>query len=993
VVGHRAILVMAVAAAVAHAQQEPQRAGSVRGTVADKDLDAPLAQVAVSILETGQKVVSTDQGTFTFGQVAPGKYTLVFAKEGYVRQVKGDVIVGPGQLADVAVALAGDFTDMEEFVVQDVLQFDTGTEAGLLELRLESPALVDSVSTELISRAGASDAAGALRLVAGATVQNGKTPVIRGLPDRYVVSQMNGVRLPTASEDKRAVELDQFPAEVIGSIQVSKTFTPDQQGDASGGAVDVRLRGIPEEPFFFRVRTQTSHNTQVTGRGTFLSYDGGGVGYWGKDDGRRDPQLDRLGENWEGAVGPEVGAAPIDYRWSVASGGKFDLGRGVKIGAFANVFYERDSSHYTNGRDDQWIVEAPGRPMTPLVTGATPQFTNLFDVTQSKQSVQWGTLAIVGAESRNHALDVVHLQTRNAEDAATRAEDTRGKQYFFPGHDPANQNTPGHTGGELDLAPYQRLETLAYTERSTSTLQLHGRHAIAGSGLGAKDAPELDWRWSRSSADSRQPDRRQFGEYWLPGREIPQIGFFQPPRHLPRPPAENSFLGNFVRIFRETQEDSEQYAANLKLPFQLGRDAGYLKGGWFRDEIDRTFDQDTFSNFNDPGGTFEGPFEQPWSGTFPYEEHPITASSVDVDYTGRQNIDAFYVMADVPIAPMVKMIGGWRWESTRISIVNDPEDDVFWVPPRGFEGEGTLTQLRPGDADVGIEQDDALPSIGLVFTPLPWATLRTSYNETLARQTFRELTPILQQEYLGAPLFIGNPDLRISQVKNYDVRLDVTPAEGSLIAASWFEKTIRDPIEYVGDVVGLLSYTTPRNYPRGRMTGFEFELRQALGTLWEPLDGFAVGANATFLDARVTLSELEVDGFENAGVPFTERDMTNAPEHLYNAFVTYDLAATGTQCSVFWTEQGDTLVQGASTNGPTGTRFTPDVYARSFDTLNLNLTQQLGPWLRVTLGVRNLTNPDIEQVYRSDYIGDDVLRTSYRQGTEYVLGIGGEYRF
>ena len=108
-------------------------------------------------------------------------------------------------------------------------------------------ALMDSISADLMSRAGASDAASALKLVAGASVQNGKSAVIRGLPDRYVSSQMNGVRLPTADEDKRAVELDQFPSAVIESIQVSKTFTPDQQGDASGGAVNVVLKSVPEE--------------------------------------------------------------------------------------------------------------------------------------------------------------------------------------------------------------------------------------------------------------------------------------------------------------------------------------------------------------------------------------------------------------------------------------------------------------------------------------------------------------------------------------------------------------------------------------------------------------------------------------------------------------------------------------------------------------------------------------------------------------------------
>ena len=208
-----------------------QQAGSIRGIVYDKDFDVPLAAAQVSIAETGDKITATDEGNFVFGQVPPGSYTLVFSKDGYTRQVQANVVVSPGKMTDVEASLSGEFTEMEEFVVQD-LQIG-GTEAGLLMLRVESPALLDSVSSEWLRKAGATDAASALNLVAGATVQDGKYAVVRGLPDRYVNSQMNGVRLPSADPDKRAVQLDQFPTEVIDSVQVSKTFTPDQQGDAS----------------------------------------------------------------------------------------------------------------------------------------------------------------------------------------------------------------------------------------------------------------------------------------------------------------------------------------------------------------------------------------------------------------------------------------------------------------------------------------------------------------------------------------------------------------------------------------------------------------------------------------------------------------------------------------------------------------------------------------------------------------------------------------
>src|SRR5262245_7632846 len=339
------------------------QAGSVRGVVTDRDLDVPLAGALVTIAETGQKATTAERGRFLVSTVAPGRYTLGFTKESYLRQVRADVVVSSGHLTDVDVSLPGEYTELEELVVQDLLAFSGGSEAALLKMRFESTALMDSIGSDLIARAGASDAAGALKLVSGATVQDGKFAVIRGLPDRYVSSQLNGVRLPSADENTRAVELDQFPAAVIESVQVSKTFTPDQQGDASGGAVNVRLKSIPEETVL-QFSGQVSANSQVY-NSDFLTYDGGGLDFWGNPNTGHGIQFDNIGSNWDGAVGTTTEDPPFDYKWAASAGGKQDLANGITIGGLASFFYERDSSFYDNGKKDSLWVTSPGGPMTP----------------------------------------------------------------------------------------------------------------------------------------------------------------------------------------------------------------------------------------------------------------------------------------------------------------------------------------------------------------------------------------------------------------------------------------------------------------------------------------------------------------------------------------------------------------------------------------------------------------------------------------------------
>ena len=973
-------------------QAAGEQAGSIRGSVTDKEFGIPLAGATVTIVETGQKASTTDQGNFVIEGVPPGKYTLVVSRDGYLRQVRSEVLVTAGKLTDADVALPGEFTEMEEFVVQDVLTSGDGSEASLLKLRFESPALMDSIGADLMNKAGASDAAGALRLVPGASVQGGKYAVVRGLPDRYVNSQLNGVRLPTADENKRAVELDQFPAAVIESVQVSKTFTPDQQGDASGGAVNLKLKGVPDEPIF-QVKSQVGANTQATGNKHLLTYKGGGVGPFGIDDGSRDQQLDNLGSNWDGAVGVTHGTAPVDVKTSITAANKFQYDSGTKLGGLLSVFYERKHT-YTEGRNDSYWVTHPGDPMTPQFGQGSPDDgsfkTALYDVKQGTEAVRWGGLGVLGYETERSSVNLCYLYTHNAEDTATLAEDTRGKAYYFPGYDPNDPMGNGNHPDQLAAAPYLRLQTLEYTERTTQTLQLNGRHKLDTEDFELGDAfkfhaPEIEWTASHSEASMDQPDKRQFAALWLPesfhGGNNP---YTSPPTWYSYKPSENFNLGNLQRIWKSIDETSNELGLDVKAPFsQWDGYEGYVKVGAFDDHLKREFNQDTFSNFGDTNTSWEGGWDDDWAAVFPFQDHPITASNADVDYTGKQRISAVYGMADLPLSSKLSAIGGVRFETTNLSIVNHPEAEAVWFPP----GATQAVHLNPGDADVDFSQDDVLPSIGLVYSPIPELTLRTSFSQTVARQTFKELTPIFQQEYAGGPIFIGNPDLKMSSIDNYDVRGDYAPAPGSLLSASWFYKDIKDPIEYVQRIGPGFDFTTPVNYPKGKINGYELEVRQALDQVWHSARGFGVGANATFLESEVTLSAEEAAGFSQPGIeaPMSTRDMTGAPDHIYNAYLTYDVPEIGTAFGIFYTVQGDTLVAGA---GQSLGNFVPSVYAKEYDTLNVTIAQRIGKFLTVQLQAKNLTNPRIDEVYRSKYLPTgDVTKSSTTKGIEYTLGI------
>src|SRR5262245_18634207 len=98
------VLLGAIGAPAARGEQAI--AGGLRGTVTDPDFDTPLAGARVTIVEAFLSTLTNAEGTFVFERVPPGTYTLSITRDGYERQIVPDVIVAPGQLAEVRVPLS-----------------------------------------------------------------------------------------------------------------------------------------------------------------------------------------------------------------------------------------------------------------------------------------------------------------------------------------------------------------------------------------------------------------------------------------------------------------------------------------------------------------------------------------------------------------------------------------------------------------------------------------------------------------------------------------------------------------------------------------------------------------------------------------------------------------------------------------------------------------------------------------------------------------------
>lgn len=958
-------------------------AGALRGSVYDKDYASPLAQVRITILEAGLAVLTQADGNFFFPRVPAGTYTVSIAKDGYDRQVRSGVTVVPGQVAELRADLASEVVTMPELIVIGEDLF-ANADVGLLDIRADALVVQDAISADLISKAGAGDVAGALKLVVGASVADGKYATVRGLSDRYTGTTLNGVRVPSPDPRKRAVQIDLFPTGTIDAITVTKTFTPDLFGEFTGGSVDIQTKQIPEG-FTAGYSQSFEYNDFATFNDEFLTYEGGGVtgsgfagtarelpriashpGKYRLPRFRQRPTEEEIAASnyfnrFTRAFSPVIGTsreqAGINFGFSLNAGDKYELGPEVQLGLLGATSYSHKYDYYADAQSN--------------VAGRTGAGQGLFYDSQRIESkgtdeVLWGALlssTLKIGEKHGVAARIVGNQS---------AEDESRVQ--------TESETPTNT---------EYNQSLRYTERSLVAGQLHGEHEFPKLWGEQRWLQGMDLRWTYAKNFTRQdePDVRFF-KYELSTSGSQPVGNF---------PNSSTDAQNTRRIFRKIDEYNDQFGLDLSLPFgRLEDDTGRFKFGVYTDQSHRTYGQSSFT-WTWPG--VFGPASRPdvrenrakqqflptdlsqlWTDIFAAPDriglatnqpfapnqllYVLIGTGGDVPYSGDQRIDAYYGMIDWPLFERLTLIGGARHEETRIALQPDTLTDVIDLIAIDQAGNRELAQLPEEEGATDLDQSAWLPAIGLVWEPSEKQrmNIRLNWSRTLARPTFRELAPVAAIEVLQGDEYFGNPELQLSSITNYDLRWEWFPGEGEVVSVSAFYKQIDNPIELISFGVAGRPFVQPVNYETGLAYGFEFELRGSIGSIWKQLAGLSAGLNGTWLETETELPATEQASLAPFGLSQETRRLAGQPEYLLNFSLSYDNPDRGTSAGLFYNLIGETLVSGAARGL---TDASPDVYESSYANLDVSFSQKLkGRWSFSVRG-KNLLTPQRETIYRT----------------------------
>ncbi|MGZ5245436.1 MAG: carboxypeptidase regulatory-like domain-containing protein, partial [Bacteroidia bacterium] len=257
--------------------------GKLNGTVKDNVKGEPLFGITV-MLEDASRGAKTDfEGKYSLDKLTAGTYTFVFTGMGYNKKTVTNVKIESGKTTNLDIAL-------EEFSVEGKTVVITGSykkesDMSLVMQRKTASQISDGISAEQIKKSPDNTTSDVMKRVPGASIQDNKFAIIRGLNDRYNQGFINGAPLPSTESDRKAFSFDIFPSNMIDNMVILKTATPDLPADFAGGVIIINTKDIPQDNFF-TISAGTSYNTLTTFKPS-LTYNTGKLNALGMDDGIR----------------------------------------------------------------------------------------------------------------------------------------------------------------------------------------------------------------------------------------------------------------------------------------------------------------------------------------------------------------------------------------------------------------------------------------------------------------------------------------------------------------------------------------------------------------------------------------------------------------------------------------------------------------------------------------------------------------------------------
>lgn len=822
---------------------------SAQGTITGKVIDAKLKEtipgVKVQIEGQAKGAFSDLDGIYTIAGLPAGTYTLSFKYDTYATKIISEVAVKDNETTTLDVALDPTVLDIGPVEVTYTVNKESNT--NMIVMQKNDASVMDVMSGEQMKKSGDSKASDVLKRVSGASVQDNKFVVIRGLSDRYNFALLNGAPLPSSESDRKAFSFDIFPSNMLDNLVIMKSATPELPGEFAGGVIDINTIE-PKDKNFHSIQLGGSFNTLTTFK-DFAQYEGSKTDFLGFGSSARaipssipataDYQLltkdekaamaESMDFSWNSKYGKALPSGSLQY----TIGRTYTLKDEQKFG-FAFAY------SYQNNFNTNTLIR---REFEEQALGVVTKM-ELNDSVFTRSIMNSGLLNFQYKFNKNNKITLKNLYSVTSDD---RVNIRRGVR-------------------ELDNDPrqWERSTNFWYTQNNLLTSQLIGNHELAKG--------KINWNLGFSDVSRDVPNIRRvvYRKYSLLEDDTTQqyTAVVQANGTIP------TAAGNM--FWSESNEKIYSGKYDYSIPFGGDTNKVILKVGGMHQYRTRDFAARNFgfSQYKPTGSSFDSqllllPEDEIFApenlgllenglGGFKLDE----ASNVDDSYQASSFLNAGFVMADATIFKKLRLIGGARVESY---------NQKFNYIEFGSNLERNI------DTTV----IDLLPSLNLVYALNKKMNLRASYYRTVSRPEFRELAPFAFYNFVMDNILSGNTELQRATINNYDLRYEFFPGEGQILSVSGFYKDFTNPIELINRTgtsgAPELYYT---NVPKVTNIGAELEYRVNLGfvngkdtsTFW---DNMTLYTNASLIKSRVDLAD-----FAGAG---EERPLQGQSPYIINA--------------------------------------------------------------------------------------------------------------
>jgi len=879
--------------------EAPAPHGTIKGKVTDKSTKEglPAATLIIKGGSKGDQTIATElDGTFTI-DLEPGTYTILVQTPEYVEQSRS-VILAADRVAEVEAALDMVTQKGAEETIEVYDTIDTRKASAVLAERRAAATVSDAVSAEQISRSPDSNASDAAKRMVAATIQDNRYIVIRGLGGRYSLTLLNGVPLPSPDPDVPAAPLDLFPSSLITNLTVNKTFSPDLPASFAGGALGIETRAYPTK-FTFKAKVGVANNSQSSFQSQ-NGQNGGSLDLLGFDDGdralpktisatklagdfslpaeQRNAQIASFKNNW----GVERGTVGPNLGVSASIG---DTGKvaGQRIGYFGSVSYGHGYSERKSHIARVGSMDADGNRV--------PSVMQLDDEMGTEQASLSGIVSAGWTPKTGHKVDLFNLYSHSTDISASQV-----------------------TGTENNSSIVDRTR-LQFLERELLFTQLLGEHKLDPHAI-------LEWQGNVSRVQQHEPDTRDLL------RTQTTDGRF----------AISNSVGAAERLFGELSDTTVGGGVAVRVPFETVR----FKIGSSIQRSDREYQQRRF-HFDVMGDSVYDAPDRAFDPTGAGTSMGMYEATLPTDgYMANRTVGAGYALVDINATDKLRLVGGARFEASRLSV--------------GLESKIDL--MAPVKPRTEHDDNDVLPALNAVYTLPDSMYLRAAYGMTVARPNFREIAPALYYDYIRRRAIGGNADLQETKVHNGDLRFEKYLGDSEVLAASVFAKHFIDPIERTvedagdGQNVGFANATSANSY------GVELEARLSLGRLAAALDELSIGGNLSLIGSR-----LKVNGVTRA--------LQGQSPYVANLGLGYESKRTKTRVDLLYNSFGRRIEE-------VGTGGAGNVYEEPFHRVDLAVSQPLPRDVRVKLSGSNLLD---QRVVRTQ---NDVEIFAYKVGVTIV---------